>query len=127
MQTGTGETESFRIGATVSVVIVWVKLLAYLRNVMIDFAVFVGGVFYVIRRLAAFLTALGIILIAFAQMFFTVYQQSDYCLYQPKNQPHASYMVGARSNSIAAIRLISLISDAISIFLSVICDFSWTT
>ena len=85
MQTGTGETESFRIGATVSVVIVWVKLLAYLRNVMIDFAVFVGGVFYVIRRLAAFLTALGIILIAFAQMFFTVYQQSDYCLYQPNN------------------------------------------
>jgi hypothetical protein len=46
---------------------------------MIDFAVFVGGVFYVVRRLAAFLTALCVILIAFAQMFFTVFQQTAYC------------------------------------------------
>jgi hypothetical protein len=52
---------------------------------LIDFAVFVGGVFYVVRRLAAFLTALTVILIAFAQMFFTVFQQTDYCNDQPND------------------------------------------
>jgi hypothetical protein len=51
---------------------------------MIDFAVFVGGVFYVVRRLAAFLTAVCVILIAFTQMFYTVFQQSDYCRLQPE-------------------------------------------
>lgn len=68
MNTGTGDAYSFRIGAAISVTILWLKLLAYLRNVVIDFAVFVGGVRYVVRRLAAFLTALGVILIAFAQV-----------------------------------------------------------
>jgi Ion transport protein len=83
MQTGGGNDDSFRIGAAVCITVIWVKFVAYLRNVMIDFAVFVGGVFYVVRRLAAFLTALCVILIAFAQMFFTVFQQSDYCKDQP--------------------------------------------
>jgi len=101
MNTGTGDDEVFRIGAAISVIVVWVKFLAYLRNMLIDcklrerrkkgravaffdvyshfnarylcsvVAVFVGGVFYVVQRLAAFLTALLVILIAFAQMFFT--------------------------------------------------------
>lgn len=68
MDIGEGDDEVFRIGAAVSVTALWVKLLAYLRNMLIDFAVFVGGVFYVVRRLAAFLTALCVILIAFAQV-----------------------------------------------------------
>jgi hypothetical protein len=79
MATGAGSTKSFRIGAAVSATALWVKLLAYLRNMLIDFAVFVGGVFYVVQRLAAFLMALTIILIAFAQMFYTVFQQTPYC------------------------------------------------
>ena len=83
MNTGSGDRDSFRVGAAVSTTILWVKLLAYLRNMLIDFAVFVGGVFYVVRRLAAFLTALTVILIAFAQMFHTTFQQTDYCLNQP--------------------------------------------
>lgn len=83
MQTGSGNNDAFRIGAAVSITIVWVKFVAYLRNVMIEFAVFVGGVFYVVRRLAAFLTALCVILLAFAQMFFTVFQQTPYCKEQP--------------------------------------------
>lgn len=65
----------FRTGAALSVVVIWVKFLAYLRNTYIDFAVFLGGLFYVVRRLVAFLLCLCIILIAFAQMFFTVYRQ----------------------------------------------------
>jgi hypothetical protein len=85
MNTGAGELHSFRVGATCSVTIIWIKFLAYLRNMLIDFAVFVGGVFYVVRRLAAFLTALGVILIAFAQMFFTIFQQTTYCTNQPND------------------------------------------
>lgn len=95
MATGTGEKQAFRIGAAVSVTIIWVKFLAYLRNMLIDFAVFVGGVFYVVRRLAAFLTALGVILIAFAQMFFTVFQQTNYCKEQPNaNKPYELIVAG---------------------------------
>lgn len=86
MDTGTGDNDSFRIGAAVSVTVLWLKLLAYLRNMLIDFAVFVGGVFYVVRRLAAFLTALCVILVAFAQMFYTIFQQSQYCTQQPNDQ-----------------------------------------
>lgn len=86
MNTGTGDRDSFRVGAAVSVTVLWVKLLAYLRNMLMDFAVFVGGVFYVVRRLAAFLTALVVILIAFAQMFHTTFQQTEYCKYQPNDE-----------------------------------------
>jgi hypothetical protein len=89
MATGSGAERSFRIGGAFSACALWVKLLAYLRNMLIDFAVFVGGVFYVVQRLAAFLMALTIILIAFAQMFYTVFQQTDYCnevLYSPEDE-----------------------------------------
>jgi hypothetical protein len=85
MNAGSGSRDSFRIGSAISVTILWVKLLAYLRNMLIDFAVFVGGVFYVVRRLAAFLYALGVILVAFAQMFNTTFQQTDYCRFQPND------------------------------------------
>jgi hypothetical protein len=68
MNYGLGDNGRFRVGATVSVIWLWVKLLAYLRNMLIDFAVFVGGVFYVVRRLAAFLVSLLVILTAFAQV-----------------------------------------------------------
>lgn len=83
MNTGGGDLEMFKIGSALSVMVLWFKLLAYLRNVMIEFAVFVGGVFYVVNRLAAFLISLGIILIGFAQMFNTVYMDTPYCLHQP--------------------------------------------
>jgi len=79
------EDHVFRSGTAISVIILWVKVMAFLRNVLIDFAVFVGGVFYVVRRLAAFLMALVIILIAFAQMLTTVFQETEYCLDQPNN------------------------------------------
>lgn len=80
MQTGRGDAENFRIGAAVSVTVLWYKLIAYLRNILLDFAVFVRGVVYVVRRLAAFLISLGIILFAFAQMFYTVFQQTERCV-----------------------------------------------
>eukprot|EP00977_Amphora_coffeiformis_P016853 scaffold5337_cov167-Amphora_coffeaeformis.AAC.9 len=82
MQTGRGDSDSFRIGSAISITVLWYKLIAYLRNILLDFAVFVRGVVYVVRRLAAFLISLGIILFAFAQMFYTVFQQTERC-----NQP----------------------------------------
>lgn len=68
------EPEEFQRRAALSVLILWVKLLAYARNTYIDFAVFLGGLFYVVRRLVAFLLCLCITLIAFSQMFFTIYR-----------------------------------------------------
>lgn len=86
MQTGGGDNEAFRIGTAVTVIVLWLKVLAFLRNMLIDFAVFTGGVFYVFRRLVAFLTALTIILVGFAQMFVTVFQNTPYCTeYVPDN------------------------------------------
>lgn len=79
MQTGRGQNDSFRIGSAISVTVLWYKLIAYLRNILLDFAVFVRGVVYVVHRLAAFLISLGIILFAFAQMFHTVFQQTERC------------------------------------------------
>lgn len=79
MDSGNLSKENFKIGSALSVTILWVKLLAYLRNVLIDFAVFVGGVFYVVNRLVAFLISLGIILVAFSQMFYTIYLESSSC------------------------------------------------
>lgn len=85
MQTGHGNRDNFRVGSALSVTILWYKLIAYLRNIQLDFAVFVRGVIYVVRRLLAFLVSLGIILFAFAQMFYTVFLQSDTCQNRNEN------------------------------------------
>jgi hypothetical protein len=74
MQLNNGNDQFFRTGAALSAIILWLKLLGYLRNMLIEFSVFVGGVFHVLKRLAAFLLALSIILIAFSQMFYTLYR-----------------------------------------------------
>lgn len=79
MHTGEGDRDTFRVGTAISVTILWYKLIAYLRNIQLDFAVFVRGLIYVVRRLLAFLVSLGIILFAFAQMFYTVFQQTERC------------------------------------------------
>jgi hypothetical protein len=79
MTNGRGNKEVFRTGAALSIIVIWTKFLAYLRNMLIDFAVFTGGVFHVMRRLAAFLLCLIIILVAFSRMFYTLFQKSDYC------------------------------------------------
>jgi hypothetical protein len=87
----TDDREAFRTGAALSGVVLWVKLLAYLRNIYVDFAVFLGGLFYVARRLVAFLLCLCITLVAFSQMFFTVYRQSKRCTEQPDDDDMVTY------------------------------------
>jgi hypothetical protein len=77
-------SDKFRTGATLSTLVLWTKLLAWLRNTYIDFSVFLGGLFHVLRRLVAFLLCLCITLIAFSLMFFTIYRGGEKC----KNQPN---------------------------------------
>ena len=77
---------SFRTGLAISVVVLWMKLLAYLRNTYIDFAVFLGGLFYVVRRLVAFLLCLCIIIVAFSQMFYTIYLGDPLCATDPSHE-----------------------------------------
>jgi ankyrin repeat protein len=71
--------ESFRSGVAFTKGILWCAVIYFLKSTLVDFAVFVGGVFYVLQRLAAFLLAVGVILLAFAQMFFIVYTETDIC------------------------------------------------
>jgi hypothetical protein len=71
--------EWFRSGVAFAKGLFWVAVIVYLKSTLVDFAVFVGGVFYVVQRLAAFLMAVGVILLAFAQMFYFIYVETDIC------------------------------------------------
>lgn len=71
--------EGFRSGAAFTQGLLWVAIIMFLKKTLVDFAVFVGGVFYVVQRLAAFLLAVGVILLGFAQMFYFVYVHTPYC------------------------------------------------
>jgi hypothetical protein len=71
--------EAFRTGAAYAKGVLWCAVIYYLKSTLVDFAVFVGGVFYVVQRLAAFMLAVCVILLAFAQMFFFVYLRSPIC------------------------------------------------
>ena len=46
MSTGWCDRDIFRTGAAISFGFIWIKFLSYLRNILIDFAVFSGGVFH---------------------------------------------------------------------------------
>jgi Ankyrin repeats (3 copies)/Ion transport protein/Ankyrin repeats (many copies) len=70
---------TFRSGAAFTQGTLWVAIIVYLKSTLVDFAVFVGGVFYVVQRLVAFLIAVGVILLAFAQMFYFVYLDTALC------------------------------------------------
>ena len=50
------------------------------KSTLVDFAVFVGGVQYVLRRLAAFLVVLSCILVAFGFMFYYVFLATPFCV-----------------------------------------------
>jgi hypothetical protein len=79
MQNKTLNHYSFQVGSAITLGVFWVNVLLFLKGLIVGFAVFVGGVVYVVKRLAAFLLALLIILLAFSQMFYTVFRQSDQC------------------------------------------------
>lgn len=71
--------ESFRAGCAFTKGVLWMAVIYFLKSTQVDFAVFLGGVFYVVQRLVAFLLAVGVILLAFAQMFYIVYHREAVC------------------------------------------------
>lgn len=89
---------TFRSGAAFTQGTLWVAIIVYLKSTLVDFAVFVGGVFYVVQRLVAFLIAVGVILLAFAQMFYFVYLDTSLCSPDPSYEfdpicsfPHCTF------------------------------------
>lgn len=104
MAKGTLDKDVFRVGSAVSIIFLWLKFLSYLRNMMIDFAVFTGGVFHVMRRLAAFLVCLTIILVAFSRMFYTLFLQSDYCIDDPSSELTESEIITGMQCGVYEIR-----------------------
>lgn len=70
---------NFRWSASVALLVFWCTFLSFLRSISIDFAVFVGGLTNVVSRLVAFLFALVIILVAFAEIFVLIYFDSNIC------------------------------------------------
>ena len=99
---GLGQTEgsdepgsAFRAGVAFTKGVLWLAVIYFLKSTQVDFAVFLGGVFYVVQRLVAFLLAVGVILLAFAQMFYIVYQQRPVCQEPNDNEdcrfPHCEF------------------------------------
>ena len=69
----------FQFGTCVTCGVLWFALVLFLRNHFVGFAVFVGGVVYVVKRLFVFLVSLIIILVMFSQIFSTIFRQSGTC------------------------------------------------
>ncbi|CAB9500695.1 Ankyrin Repeat [Seminavis robusta] len=76
---GFGDASGFRASCAFTKGILWAAVIYFLKSTNVQFAVFVGGVYFVINRLIAFLLAVGIMLLAFAQMFFIVYLEDPIC------------------------------------------------
>ena len=70
---------TFRHGVAFTQGVLYTAVIGYLKSTYVDFAVFVGGVLLVVKRLSAFLIAVGVILLAFAQMFYFVYTDTELC------------------------------------------------
>jgi hypothetical protein len=81
--------EEFRSGVAITKGILWMSVISFLKSTQVEFSVFVSGVFYVVQRLAAFILALLVILLMFAQMFYIVYAESSMCACNDEN-PDAS-------------------------------------
>ena len=71
--------EAFRSGTAITKGILWASVISFLKSTQVEFSVFVSGVIYVVQRLAAFLLALCVILLMFAQMFYIVYAETELC------------------------------------------------
>jgi len=70
---------SLRSFAATTHFILWLAVISYMRTIMVDFAIFYGGLIYVIKRLGAFLLALVVLLLMFAQIFYFLAFESDRC------------------------------------------------
>ena len=75
----TTDHKFFQYGTCLTCALLYMALVLFLKNHFVGFAVFVGGLVYVVKRLLAFLVALVIILVAFSQIFSTIFRQSSSC------------------------------------------------
>lgn len=73
----------FRMGTVLTILVITAKIISFLKSSLVEFAVFVNGVLYVVKRLGTFLVALFIVLMAFSQIFFFIYKLSDECAEDP--------------------------------------------
>jgi len=85
----------FRTGVAFTQGLLWVSAILFLKKTLVGFAVFVGGVVYVVRRLVAFLMAVAIMLLCCAQLFYFVYVDTDIC--QPPTPEVYEYLGGSVS------------------------------
>jgi len=88
--------EAFRAGAAIAKTIMCCSVISFLKSVRAEFSVFVSGVINVVQKLAAFMLALMVILLAFSQMFYIVYHGTDVCKCSAKNPnadqfPHCDF------------------------------------
>ncbi|KAK1745711.1 ion transport protein [Skeletonema marinoi] len=79
MSTDALSTKVFQIGTCLTIAVLYTALVLFMKNHFVGFAVFVGGLVYVVKRLLAFFVALLIILVAFSQIFSTIFRQSSSC------------------------------------------------
>ncbi|KAL7463686.1 hypothetical protein ACHAXS_004042 [Conticribra weissflogii] len=73
------DPEMFRSGTAIAKGVLWVSVISFLKSTQVEVSVFVSGVVYVVQRLAAFMMAMAVILLMFAQMFYTVYAETELC------------------------------------------------
>ena len=71
--------DGFRCGTVITIMILSIKIISLLKSTFEEFAVFVNGVLYVVKRLVVFLVALFVILMAFSQIFFFIFHLTDEC------------------------------------------------
>lgn len=71
--------DTFRWVASIALLVFWAAMLSFLKSTFIEFAVFVGGLRNVVGRFIPFLMALLILLIAFQQIFYLIYFDSQRC------------------------------------------------
>jgi hypothetical protein len=91
------DKEMFRSGVALAKLVLWTGVISFLKSTQVEFSVFVSGVFYVVQSLAAFLMALCVILLMFAQMFYIVYAETEFCMcsevYEGANPfPHCNFL-----------------------------------
>jgi hypothetical protein len=81
MNTGWGNDERFQIGCAFTIGISYLQVFAYLKSIWIGFAVFVSGVIFVMKRIVAFMICTLIMVVAWAQMYYTLFRHSEECDY----------------------------------------------
>jgi hypothetical protein len=79
IQSGKGDDDIFHAGSAITLGACYLQILAYLRTVFIDFAVFISGLSHVTMGLGAFMSIMAITIMAFSQMWYTVFRQTTVC------------------------------------------------